>query len=102
MKHVYIARQNENLDDGRGGTLDVAHFFSEADASAVSDMLPGVFGTANTCEVGKLEVYESIEEYCYAAGIETPSVKKIKERALKKLTDEEKKALRVGHWEDPK
>lgn len=60
---VYAARQNSNLDDGRGPIITKALFVLAEDAEKARDFLPGVFGSRNTCEVETLPLWLSFEDW---------------------------------------
>lgn len=81
MKLIYIA-----YDDGEDGrrTTPIAAFTKEIDAKE--------YGKSPWGHVGTMELYESVKDY------ENNNLKAVRERALAKLSPEEKKALGVELW----
>lgn len=88
VNNIWGVYSNTDSMEGRGSDILVGYFTSYSDACLAAEGR-GVMGTA--AEIRKedisISVYESYSEF------EDLDTKKIKERALNKLTNQEKKAL---------
>ena len=87
MIKIYVARQNSDLTEGRGGLYPKGYFTTETDAVMFLSTLDGIMGTRQGLDIVEVDVYESIEEH--------PKWTKemLIKSALLKLTDKEKEAL---------
>jgi hypothetical protein len=88
VNNVWGVYSNTDLMEGRGSDILVGYFTNYSDARLASEGR-GVMGTA--AEIRQENISVSVfESYSEFEGLDTL---KIKERALRKLTDQEKKAL---------
>ena len=89
----YVVTRNSDLTEGRGTSLPVAHFYDLAEAKrAASDKdLVAQYGVWGSGPLGISQVqifgYDSLEEYKDRQALN------VKDRALAKLTAEERKVL---------
>ena len=98
MKRIYLAMENSDTVEGKGPMVINCAFFKREEAEKYIDEQPGIMGRKSTkggwskekygdWSVKELIVLESLEE---ASEIKTI---KARERALQKLTLEERKLL---------
>lgn len=87
MKVIYRAERNQDQTEGRGPMVPIAYFFHKTDAQRAAKG-HGVMGVGDG-DVVQVKVYESFDDWGEGRRIE------LRERALSKLTPEERKALGV-------
>lgn len=95
MRTIWMTRKNADMTEGRGPMVDVAAFSKESDARNFIDGKPGVMGRVlnwskekyGDWEADPITVYDTISEY------EDDHTKLLKEKALAKLTSEERRIL---------
>lgn len=85
VKTAYRASKNADQTEGRGPMVTIAIFTNRADAIQAASG-KGVMGVGNG-DVEQINIYDSFHEYEMAVS------EKVRERAMAKLTFEEKKAL---------
>ena len=89
MMKIYAAMENTDSTEGRGHMRTFAYFVHKQAALAACKGR-GVMGCGDG-EVKEIEVYDSINAW------EQGKKEEIKQNALKKLTDQERKVLGLGN-----
>lgn len=85
---VYVAMQNSDLTEGRGGEVPIGYFLNREVAEYINSKAPGVFGSKNNRKVKEIDVCEAqnLQEY-------RKYTDKMRMIALNKLTTEERELL---------
>ncbi len=87
MKNIYLVRVNADTTEGRGPMVPKATFTNEQDAIAVEKTMHPYRVDDGLVDVIVFPLYTSIDDY------RDNNEKSVKEKALAKLTDYEKKLL---------
>lgn len=87
MKKVYVVFRNADLNEGRGPMLVEAICEKQTDANVVADSAEPYGHRGQFCQVEAWPVLATAGEYL------DQKTRKLKEKALAKLTSEEKKVL---------